>query len=280
MTALFRLLLLLLLVGLLAGCGVKTAYNNADWLAMRWINDRVSLTAEQERAVEAALDQHLAWHCASELPAYADFLQEVKSDIARNRITPATLDAHGERASEFGQRLLARVRPSLIELLASLNDEQVDELIESFEERNLESAEEAERSIAAIQRDRAASMEKGMRRFTGRLTREQRDGLQSWSAELEPTASLALQRRLEWQERFAEALAIRHQRPAFESAMTELLNADNSDSRALDTRRNANRERTLQTLVELHRISPERQVRRLQRRLDDLAEDLTQLSCG
>ncbi|MDZ7790735.1 MAG: DUF6279 family lipoprotein, partial [Xanthomonadales bacterium] len=261
-----RLLLLLLLVGLLAGCGVKTAYNNADWLAMRWINDRVSLTAEQERAVEAALDQHLAWHCASELPAYADFLQEVKSDIARNRITPATLDAHGNRAGEFAQRLLARARPSLIDLLASLNDQQVDELIESFEERNREMAEEAERSREDLQRERVLGMEKGMRRFTGRLTREQRERLQSWAAELEPTASLALQHRLEWQERFAEALAIRHQRPAFEAAMTELLNADNSDSRALDTRRSANRARTLQTFVELHRISPERQVKRLQSR--------------
>ena len=49
---------------------------------------------------------------------------------------------------------------------------------------------------------------------------------------------------------------------------------------ALDTRRSANRARTLQTLVELHRISPERQVKRLQSRLDDLTDDLTQLSCG
>ncbi|WP_376691356.1 DUF6279 family lipoprotein [Wenzhouxiangella sp. EGI_FJ10409] len=274
------LLLVFLAVCLLTGCGVKSAYNNADWLVMRWIDDRVSLNAEQERAVEAALERELAWHCASELPAYAEFLQEVRSDIAADRITTATLENHGERASDFGLRLLSRVRPTLIDLLASLDDDQVDQLMESFEERNRELAEEAERSDKELQRERAKGMEKGMRRFTGRLTSEQRDMLSDWAAKLEPTAEIALERRLAWQAEFEQALSIRHDRQAFETAAMRLLDPAALQSDAYRSRVQTHRERTLETLVDIHHSAPERQIERAGKRLTGLAEDLKQIGCG
>jgi hypothetical protein len=280
MSSRLRILPLLLAAWLLAGCGVKTAYNNADWLVMRWVNDRVSLTADQQELVETALERHLEWHCSSELPAYSDFLREVRTDVANDRITIDILQNYGEQASEFGQRLLARIRPTLIEFLASLDDAQVAELMESFQERNEELAEEAQRSREALQRDRVQNMEKGMRRFAGRTTRDQRERLQAWAAELEPTAALALEQRLDWQDRFAQALAIRDDRPAFEAAMSELLRPGSSYSEVLETRRDINRERTLETFVDLQQLSPDRQVKRLQKRLDGLAADLEQLSCG
>lgn len=280
MKPLLRVLALSLIAALLAGCGVKTAYNNADWLVMRWIDDRVSLNAEQERAVEAALERELAWHCASELPAYVEFLHEVRSDIAADRITTATLEDHGERASDFGLRLLSRVRPTLIDLLASLDDDQVDQLMESFEERNRELAEEAKRSDKALQHERVKGMEKGMRRFTGRLTSEQRDMLSDWAARLEPTAEIALERRLSWQAEFEQALSIRHDRQAFETAVTRLLDPAAHQSDAYRSRMQTNRKRTLETVAEMHHRAPKRQIERAGKRLTGLTEDLQQLACG
>ncbi len=268
------------LVLMATACGVKTAYNNADWLVMRWIDDRVSLTAEQEQAVEAALERDLKWHCASELPAYAEFLQEVRFDITKARITTATLEGHGERASDFGLRLLSRVRPTLIDLLASLDDVQVEQLIESFEERNRELAEEAGRSDTALQRERVRGMEKGMRRFTGRLTSEQRDLLSNWAAKLQPTAEIVLERRLAWQAEFAQALSIRHDRQAFETAARILLDPAAHQSDAYRSRMQTNRERTLETLAKIHYSAPQRQIQRAGKRLTGLADDLEQLSCG
>lgn len=275
-----RLPTIVLLAALLAGCGVRTAYNNADWLVMRWVNDRVTLTEQQDRALRSALEEHLAWHCASELPDYAEFLRQVRLDIATDRISTETLERYGEQTSEFGQRLLARIRPSLIDLLASLDQHQVAELMDSLEQRNRELAEEAERAGEALQEARVRAMERGMRRFTGRLTNEQRERLQAWAAELDDTASLVLEQRLDWQARLAKALSIRHDRTAFDSAMAELLRPDSGDWSVLETRRNANRERTLRALADLHSISPDRQVRRVTHRLDELASDLRQLSCG
>lgn len=280
MRAFFKTLLLAAVVWITTGCGVKTVYNNADWLAMRWIDDRVSLEAEQERMVRNALDEHLQWHCSSEVGAYSEFLRDIDRDVAAERITPATLREYNERVSEFGQRILLRVRPSLLDLLASLSDEQVDEFLASFEERNGELREEAAMSETERRRERTESMSKGMRRFSGRPSREQRQRIEAWAASLAPTAELALEEQLAWQQRLRVALSIRHDRPAFEQAMSRLMNPQSNGSdhfRALQAR---NREKTRQVIADLHRMAGQRQIERFRKRLADWSEDLQALSCG
>lgn len=279
MSPVARIIALALLACLLSGCGVKTAYNNADWLVMRWVNDRVSLTAEQELAVRSALEAHLEWHCASELPAYADFLLSLEVDVAGNRITRNTLATYSDEVSEFGKRILVRVRPTLIDLLASLDDQQVEELMASFEEDNRELLETATRSREALQREQIRDMSKGMRRFAGRLTNEQRVRVENWAAELDPTAELALEQRLAWQDRLAGALSVREDRKTFEAAVRQLLEPSAHWSETYRSLMRANRNRTLEALAEFHRTAPPRQIRRVQNRLADLAKDFNQLSC-
>ncbi|MDZ7791663.1 MAG: DUF6279 family lipoprotein [Xanthomonadales bacterium] len=134
--------------------------------------------------------------------------------------------------------------------------------------------------MEAIQRDRAASMEKGMRRFTGRLTREQRARLSTWASGLEPTSGLALEQRRDWQAQFAQALSIRNDRPAFETAMDRLLDPGAHQSESYRSRMQANRNHTLETLATIHRLASKRQLARTQDRLAELTEDLEQLTCG
>lgn len=279
MRAFIKFPILLCAVLLSSACGVKTAYNNADWLMMRWIDERVSLTAEQELAARTALEAHLQWHCTSELPTYAQLLRSIQADITRDRITIETLEDYGSQAAELGQRLLVRIRPSLIDLFTTLEDRQVADLMASFEERNRELREQARLGEDALIRERARGMESGMKRFTGRLTRDQRTRLHSWAAGLEATAKLELEHRLTWQSRLAEALALRHDRPAFETAMAPLLQPGATEPEALAERRLDNRERTLEVVVALHRQAPDRQIDHLNERLTDLADDLEELSC-
>lgn len=275
-----RLMVLVVLAGLLGGCGVKTAYNNADWLVMRAINDRVSLTSEQEQALRDALDDHFEWHCSSELPAYTDFLRALEDDLAADRITIVDLQGHGSLAAQLGERLLERVRPTLLDLLASLEDDQVEALMASFEERNEELAEEARRSRSERRKDRARAFDKGMRRFSSRPTPQQRERIEAWAADLAPTAELALQHRLEWQERLRSALSMRHDRPAFDTAMDGLLEPGSTWSEGYRQLRSENREKTQRALVDLHRMAPSRQSDRLRKRLSGWADDLEQLTCS
>ncbi len=280
MRTLFQILLLVAAAWITTACGVKTAYNNADWLVMRWVNDRVSLTDEQERSVRNALDEHLQWHCASEVGAYSEFLRRVDRDVAAGRITPARLREYNEQVSEFGRRILLRVRPSLLDLLASLSDEQVDELFASFEERNGELREEAAMSLAERRIERVESMSKGMQRFSGRPSSEQHERIEAWAASLAPTAALALEEELAWQARLREALSLRHDRAKFERAMSRLMTPESSGSDHYRTLQADNREKTRQAIADLHRMAGQRQVERFRDRLADWSTDLQELSCG
>lgn len=281
MNTVLRILVFAAVVCIATGCGVKTAYNNADWLVMRSINERVSLSDEQERKVEALLEESLAWHCASELPDYAAFLRQVDEDVVAGRFSRVTLEGYGETVSEFGRRLLTKLRPALVDLLASLSDEQVDELTESFEERNNELIDEAESYFdESSVTERAEDFEKGMRRFTGRLTDEQRMRLLAWSRELRPSAALTLQHRLRWQAEFRRVMAIRADRDRFDRAMSDLLQPDVFISDALAQRREHNRVLTLEAVIDIHRLAPGEQVEELRENLAGLSEDLEQLSCS
>lgn len=277
-----RIWVVLLLASLvLAGCGVRSAYNNLDWLLMRWINGQISLNTEQELSVRSALDDKLMWHCRSELPLYADFLRAVQSDVANDRLDAERFMTHGEQVADFGRRLLERARPDIIELLASLDDEQLAGLRESFAERNQEILEEAESlSDAERQRSQVQGMERGMRRFAGRVTPQQRERLEQWASSLKPTAEPSLAQRLAWQERFFEALELRSDRSRFDPQMAALLEpgADwSEDYRAL---MEYNRQQTVEALADVHALAPERQLRRLQNRLSGWADDFDRLSCG
>ncbi|MBY6203536.1 hypothetical protein [Halomonas denitrificans] len=46
MNACIRAFVLACLAALLTGCGVRITYNNLDWLAIRWVNSQVDLSAE------------------------------------------------------------------------------------------------------------------------------------------------------------------------------------------------------------------------------------------
>jgi hypothetical protein len=280
MYAITRALAFLAIVLLATACGVKTAYNNADWLVMRWIEDRVTLTDDQESAVRQALQEHLDWHCSSELADYSAFLLAVDRDVTSDRVTMETLAGYDDRVREFGRRLLRQLEPTLIDLLAGLNDEQVDELMASFDERNRELAEEAELTEEERREARVEAVIKGMRRFNARPTTEQQQRIEAWAAALYPTAEAALRRRLDWQARFRGALAVRSDRAAFERAMSDLLSTGPAGSDDVRDRRLANRASTQRMIVDLHRMGRQRQVERLSDKLSDWANDLEQLSCG
>ncbi len=281
MTGLARLIFIALLALILGACGVRSAYNNLDWLTMRWLNDQISLSSEQQLAARQAIADQLSWHCASELPQYAEFLQRIEADVATDQFTVARLTEHGEQLATFARRFATEARPAITDLLASLDDDQVEEILEGFRDGNEEYREQTV-DISAEQRreDQAEGMIRGMRRFAGRPTTQQRERLGQWAAELQPTAELNLAQRQRWQARFGEALQIRHDRPEFDQRMETLLTPGSGWSDEYRTIMEYNRNRTLEAIVDLHNMAPERQINRFRSRLDSLASDFERLSCG
>jgi hypothetical protein len=281
MNTLFRIVAIITLAAVLTACGVRSAYNNLDWLIMRWVNDQVSLSSDQDRTLRQTLDQQLRWHCASELPEYATFLGRVKADVTNEQINVERMSAHAQSLATFALRLVEETRPAMIELLASLDDDQIDDLLAGFAERNEEIVEKSiDVSDQQRRQDQVRGMERGMRRFVGRLTGEQRQRLEQWAEELQPTAEVNFQQRRQWQERFATALEQRHDLDVLANGLEPLLTPGADWTDAYRERMEYNRERTIEALVDVHRMAPERQVNRLRSRLDSLASDFDRLSCA
>lgn len=280
MKSLSRVLVIVVLAILVAGCGVRLAYNNIDWLIMRWVDRQVTLEAEQDLAFRQALEHRLEWHCASELPDYVEFLRAVENDISQDEITVERLLVHGEQLRELGERLLNGLQPAVIELLASLDDDQIDEILEGIDERNKELREQAfEMSDEQRRQDRVESMNRTLRRVFGQVTYHQNQRLKQWAAELEPTEELTLSRRLAWRERFARALSHRDDPEKFRELMSALLEPANDWSDEYRARMEFNRQRTLEAMVDIHHMANSRQLRQVRSRLNSMANSFNRLSC-
>ena len=278
MRSITRLLIVILLAALVAGCGVRMAYNNLDRLMLRWIDNQVSLDAEQESTARAMIEHHLDWHCASELPDYADWLLEVDADIGSDRISVDVLRGHAETMAGFWQRLLDSIRPSIIEIIVELDDEQVEQLREAFEERNAELDEQAELEEDQRREQRVERMERGLRRFLGRLDREQRGRLEKWAGELIPTDESHLEQTLQWQESFFDVIDQRRD-PDFTEIVAPLIDPGGNWSSEHRELMEYNRDRTIEALVDIHHLASERQIDRLRSRVTSLASDFERLTC-
>lgn len=281
MKILGRILIVIALAGVVTGCGVRLAYNNIDWLVMRWVDRQVTLEPGQDLAFRQALDNRMQWHCASELPDYVSFVRALEHDINENEVTVERLMVHGEQLSKLGERLLTGLQPAVIELLASLNDEQVAEILEGVDKRIADLREEAY-GISEQQRrqDTVDSMERTLRRLLGQVTEGQYERLQQWAAELEPTAELALSQRIAWRQRFARALDYRHDPEIFSELASALLTPGADWSDEFEARMAFNSRRTIEAMVDIHHMASERQFRRLRSRLNSLANSFRRLSCA
>ncbi|MEM1081280.1 MAG: DUF6279 family lipoprotein [Pseudomonadota bacterium] len=279
-----RILVLAGLIILLVGCGVRTAYNNVDWLALRWLNDQIDLSDEQERLARRAIERKLAWHCANELPDYIDLIEQIDRDVASGSINANTLDGYGQTISAFGRRLLDQAQPGLIELMASLDDAQVERIINDIESRNAELGTEQDQTTPEQRRkDRVDDLARNLRRLLGRLNAEQNNRLEQWALDRQPTRAFERQRRESRDQRFIEAMAVRNDTIEFEQRMNALFQPESTHANAAPTLAQQatahNRDNLLIALADVYALADDRQIRKLRKRLEDLAEDFQAVSC-
>jgi len=279
-----RALFLACLAALLMGCGVRSTYNNLDWLAMRWLNDQVNLSAEQELKARNAIERKLAWHCESELPDYIALIERIDRDVVTGQITVDVLDGYGQAIGTFGRRLLDRAQPTIIEFLASLDDQQVERLIEDIYERNDEFEDDRE-ALSPEERQAALveDMERSLRRLLGRLDADQRARLEQWAQWRQPDSAFEQERRETRDQQFIEALTVRNDPIEFEQRMNTLFALLQPESRPEPDPAQRitahNRTNMLNTLVDIYELANERQIKRLRNRIGDLADDFRELSC-
>jgi len=80
MPAYLKSLCLLLALGLLVSACSKAglAYRNLDWVISWRVNQYLDLDSQQKAWFKPKLQEHLTWHCSTELPRYVDWLQRTQ----------------------------------------------------------------------------------------------------------------------------------------------------------------------------------------------------------
>lgn len=277
-----RLLLIALVAALLAGCGVRYAYSQLDWLVPRYVRDYVTLDPTQRGELDSRLAERLQWHCAKELPAYSIFLRDLDRSLANGEAGSERLMMFAERAESLWRNLLVTIAPDAAELLVMLDDKQIDELAQTFDERNRKAAEEfLEPDEAKQLSQRVERMERRLRRWLGRMNAAQSEALMQWSESLLPTTEAWLDSRRAWQSRLIGLLRDPRESEMLHARVTELLTAPDAgwsdDYRAAVE---SNRDKTLALFARLYELADESQRDRLSRRLASFAGQFDRLACA
>jgi len=276
-------LLVLAFVLLLSGCGgVRYVYSQLDWIVPWYARDYVRLDGEQRALLNARLSDRLAWHCASELPAYSAFLRDLDGDLKQRHLEVGILQPYLGRAEGFWDALVVTVAPDIADVLAELGDEQIAELAKNLDVRNVKTREEfLDPSEAERHENRVERMEKRLRRWYGRLSAEQVERIETWSQALAPATEDWFENRLGWQSQLLDALAVRQDRNQFNDRVLELImNPDAGWSDSYRAQVNANRDLTIELIVDVHNAATVAQRARVASELDSLAGQFDRLACS
>jgi len=262
------------------GCSSRLAYNNLDWLAVRWVDRQVSLDRDQRQLVSDHVDALQRWHCATQMDEYQNWLEQVRLDLLSKEIERESLIEYGQQLAIFATRLAEQSEPMLVDFAASVNTQQVDAILHELDERIDKLSDEVDsRSAGQWAIDRVEGMERRLRRLMGPLNPRQHERLEQWAQDLVATHQYQLTQRQYWRNRIAGALE-RRAEPGFIAAEVKALLAPadvwpENYRRAIET----NRELTLDALHDLVGLIEPRQRSRISARLARLSNDFERLGC-
>jgi hypothetical protein len=218
--------LLLLSLVLQAGCGVKLMYNTLDRFARWGISDYVDLTDAQRDYFDAEVAKLLYWHRTQHLPQYADLIEALALSVG-----DGTDMSDIQRISEWMflwyEEIEVRLVPIAVEVMLSLDDEQVSELPRRLERDN-ERLEEDEAGLSPLELQRRWQREyrDGFERLVGKLNSSQQAYLATQSLEYIPQYSLWADYRRRWQADVLQLIRSERDDPrAFEASFRSLVAA-------------------------------------------------------
>ena len=173
--------MLLLVVFIGSGCGVKLAYNNGDRLVRWWVDDYIDMTRVQRGYLRDATNELLYWHRTTELAGYRQVFLALADDMyqpesaVQPTLSPEQLQALIDHVETWGMRIGDRAVPIAVQMMLSLDLEQRVEFSANVEEGNLEYLEEAQQDPVERVKEMARDYNKFLRRMVGRLEPEQRE---------------------------------------------------------------------------------------------------------
>ena len=275
------LLVLLAGITLLTACSrLDLAYRNLDWLLTWRIDSYLDLNAEQKAWLKPRLDQHLAWHCSTQLPQLASWLDQDRADLAAGKLDAAHLMARFGDLRESLGTVSSEISPTAAGLLQQLSPLQVQQLRQAMAKENEKLRREfVEPPLREQIAKRRETIEERLEPWLGELDQQQQALVQSWAARRGEQNRLWLDSRERWQAALLQELEGR--RSADFAQRIEALLRDRQSYWSEDYRRSfADSERSLaQLLDQLIASASPAQRQQLGERLGALHENIAELTC-
>jgi hypothetical protein len=264
----------------ISGCSTtRFLYDQLDWLIIWRLNGFFSLDEEQEQELRRIVKDTLEWVRVEQLPQYAVFLRAASQEF-REPVTVEILARRAEEMTRLFDAFLVHIVPDTAAFLASLNRDQIDELLENLEDNNQELWDEyAGRSPERRQQRRERAAIKNSQRFTGRLNADQRLMIRTYTSSMHDVALEWIDGRRVWQQEFRALLQQRPPPAEYEAHLTTLfLDPNRGDAPDYREKVDQNRLIILQMSAELVNGLTNKQRDRLIRRLNNYARDFDALA--
>lgn len=272
---------LLMAVFILGGCTrVGLAYRNLDIIIPWSLSDYLEMNSAQKDWFDERLKEHLSWHCTTQLPGYLGWLDRLQRMVETNQVTADELQARTDEAKLAIGQISRQITPSAVELLAQLDDKQVQEMQNAFaKDQHKRENEYLKEPLPQQISDRAERMEKRLTPWMGKLNAAQLQRIQSWSQSLGEQNRAWLDNRASWQKRFVATVQDR-KAPDFPSKIAKLLQ-DRETFWTPEYREAYDRteQAAISLLVDLMAQSTPEQRQRLLSKIADTKKDFTDLSC-
>lgn len=280
--ALLRFCQFAVLALLLAACSrIQLAYNNLDWLLTHHLATYMPLSDDQDSLLEVRVNHFLHWHCSTQISAYAHLLREANSRFQSGDLSRAELENFNQRIEKAWADILQQAGPSIADILVTADESQVQTLFKGFDTRNAKWLKKFEgHSAEDLRRDYQARMGKELRRWFGKLDKQQRQILAAWSEQFQPLGLQGLEIRQRWQSRLQTLMNSRDDHDAFRREFARLLsNPGELHTPSYLQRTQHNRAVTIDMLYAVIRQLSDKQKQHLQHQVNSITEDFDSLAC-
>ncbi|QIL89810.1 hypothetical protein GNX18_08665 [Microbulbifer sp. SH-1] len=163
-------LLLVLTLLLAGGCSsVRLVYGHLDWWMDRTLNKYLDLKGPQKNLLSQRVDEFHRWHRQTQLPRYADYLEQLSAEVYSPDVSPARLIEIENQAEAFWNSSISMLSDLLLPVLLQLDATQINTLAEN-------AREEREKSLKKWQKERnkrEKEFRKQAERWLGDLTPQQ-----------------------------------------------------------------------------------------------------------
>lgn len=278
----WHLLVPLLIISLLLGaCSrVGLAYRNLDVIIPWTLNDYLDMNSEQKGWLNQRLQQHLSWHCTTQLPGYLGWLDRLQLMVQNNQVSDEALQARTEEARQAIADTARQITPSAVELLQGLDDQQVKEMNNAFAKDLKEHEEQYLKPPVAQQiEQRSQRMSKRLKAWLGPLSPGQQQRIDQWSASLGTQNQQWIANRAHWQAQFSAAVQQRQDRDFPQRIEQLLIHRESLWTPAYRQAFSHTEQAARSLLVDLMASSTPEQRQRLLKKIDGVRQDFAALKC-